>query len=66
MLFRLASIAAVDEACTDVNEKGSAGESAKDIGQETVNYVSNIYKYYVAYKLAEADAEREKAAAAKN
>jgi len=39
---------------------------AKDIGQETVNYVSNIYKYYVAYKLAEADAEREKAAAAKN
>jgi membrane-bound lytic murein transglycosylase MltF len=27
-------------------------EVAKDIGQETVNYVSNIYKYYVAYKLA--------------
>ncbi len=25
---------------------------AKDIGQETVQYVSNIYKYYVAYKLA--------------
>jgi membrane-bound lytic murein transglycosylase MltF len=25
---------------------------AKDIGQETVTYVSNIYKYYVAYKLA--------------
>ena len=25
---------------------------AKDVGQETVNYVSNIYKYYVAYKLA--------------
>ncbi len=24
---------------------------AKDIGQETVQYVSNIYKYYVAYKL---------------
>jgi len=24
---------------------------AKDIGQETVRYVSNIYKYYVAYKL---------------
>jgi len=24
---------------------------AKDIGQETVTYVSNIYKYYVAYKL---------------
>ncbi len=26
--------------------------AAKDIGQETVTYVANIYKYYVAYKLA--------------
>ena len=26
--------------------------ASKDIGQETVLYVSNIYKYYVAYKLA--------------
>jgi membrane-bound lytic murein transglycosylase MltF len=26
-------------------------EVAKDIGQETVTYVDNIYKYYVAYKL---------------
>jgi membrane-bound lytic murein transglycosylase MltF len=26
-------------------------EVAQDVGQETVNYVSNIYKYYVAYKL---------------
>jgi membrane-bound lytic murein transglycosylase MltF len=25
---------------------------AKDVGQETVTYVGNIYKYYVAYKLA--------------
>jgi membrane-bound lytic murein transglycosylase MltF len=25
---------------------------AKDIGQETVQYVSNIFKYYVAYKMA--------------
>jgi hypothetical protein len=25
---------------------------AKEIGQETVIYVGNIYKYYVAYKLA--------------
>lgn len=24
---------------------------AKDVGQETVQYVSNIFKYYVAYKL---------------
>ena len=26
--------------------------AAKDIGQETVQYVGNIYKYYVAYKMA--------------
>jgi len=26
--------------------------ASKDIGQETVTYVANIYKYYVAYKLA--------------
>jgi membrane-bound lytic murein transglycosylase MltF len=25
--------------------------AAKDIGQETIQYVANIYKYYVAYKL---------------
>jgi membrane-bound lytic murein transglycosylase MltF len=25
---------------------------AKDVGQETVTYVGNVYKYYVAYKLA--------------
>jgi membrane-bound lytic murein transglycosylase MltF len=25
---------------------------AREVGQETVQYVSNIYKYYVAYKLA--------------
>jgi len=25
---------------------------AKNVGQETVTYVSNVYKYYVAYKLA--------------
>lgn len=31
---------------------GNVGlEAAKDIGQETVRYVSNIYKYYVAYEL---------------
>jgi membrane-bound lytic murein transglycosylase MltF len=36
--------------------------AAKDIGQETVTYVSNIYKYYVAYKLAvEQKALRQKA-----
>lgn len=31
--------------------------AAQDIGQETVTYVANIYKYYVAYKLALAEAQ---------
>jgi membrane-bound lytic murein transglycosylase MltF len=36
-------------------------EVAKDIGQQTVRYVSNIYKYYVSYKLISEQAEeREK------
>ena len=36
--------------------------AARKVGRETVNYVANIYKYYVAYKLiAERDAERAKA-----
>lgn len=34
---------------------------AKDVGQETVTYVGNVYKYYIAYKLALAD-EKTKAA----
>jgi membrane-bound lytic murein transglycosylase MltF len=33
---------------------------AKDIGQETVQYVSNIYKYYVAYKLTLAQSQIQK------
>jgi membrane-bound lytic murein transglycosylase MltF len=38
--------------------------AARRVGRETVDYVSNIYKYYVAYKLvAERDAERAKAKA---
>jgi len=37
--------------------------AAEKIGAETVTYVGNIYKYYIAYKLMmEARAEREKAA----
>jgi membrane-bound lytic murein transglycosylase MltF len=37
--------------------------AAEKIGAETVTYVSNIYKYYIAYRLImEARAEREKAA----
>jgi membrane-bound lytic murein transglycosylase MltF len=35
---------------------------AKDIGQETVTYVSNIYKYYVAYKLAVGRKEEQRKA----
>jgi membrane-bound lytic murein transglycosylase MltF len=36
--------------------------AAKVIGRETVQYVSNIYKYYVAYRIAqERAAEQEKA-----
>ena len=37
--------------------------AAQDIGQETVTYVRNVYKYYVAYRLAaEETALRQKAA----
>lgn len=36
--------------------------AAKDIGQETVTYVANIYKYYVAYKLAVEEARIRTAA----
>ena len=36
--------------------------AAKDIGQETVTYVGNIYKYYVAYKLALEQAQIRKKA----
>jgi membrane-bound lytic murein transglycosylase MltF len=36
--------------------------AAEKIGQETVRYVANIYKYYVAYRLVvDAQAERERA-----
>ncbi len=35
---------------------------AKDVGQETVTYVGNVYKYYLAYKLALEQAQvRQKA-----
>lgn len=41
--------------------------AAQDIGQETVTYVGNIYKYYVAYKLALEQHEiRQKATATAN
>ena len=37
---------------------------AKDVGEETVNYVSNIYKYYIAYKLALSDKQAQPKAVA--
>lgn len=37
--------------------------AAKEIGPETVNYVSNIYKYYIAYKLVAEEAAKKKQAA---
>ena len=39
--------------------------AAEQIGRETVQYVSNIYKYYVAYKLVLERAEQRDAARAK-
>jgi membrane-bound lytic murein transglycosylase MltF len=36
--------------------------ASERIGRETVTYVSNIYKYYVAYRLVVAEQERKKAA----
>ena len=39
--------------------------AAERIGRETVQYVSNIYKYYVAYRLAlEEQEEKARARAA--
>jgi membrane-bound lytic murein transglycosylase MltF len=38
--------------------------AAKRIGRETVTYVSNIYKYYVAYKLITEETARRQAAKA--
>jgi membrane-bound lytic murein transglycosylase MltF len=32
--------------------------AAQRIGRETVQYVSNIYKYYIAYSLVQDDVER--------
>ena len=38
--------------------------ASERIGRETVTYVSNIYKYYVAYKLLAAERDRKKKAVA--
>ena len=34
--------------------------AAHEIGAETVTYVSNIYKYYVAYKMAAEENQQKK------
>ena len=36
--------------------------ASERIGRETVTYVSNIYKYYVAYRLLSEESARRKAA----
>lgn len=36
--------------------------AARDIGRETVQYVANIYKYYISYRLAAAQQTRRQAA----
>ena len=33
--------------------------AAKRIGRETVQYVSNIYKYYIAYRMVTEQEERK-------
>jgi membrane-bound lytic murein transglycosylase MltF len=38
--------------------------ASERIGRETVTYVSNIYKYYVAYRLLSAQMDRRNAAKA--
>jgi len=38
--------------------------ASERIGRETVTYVSNIYKYYLAYRLLNEQQERRKAAGA--
>ena len=39
--------------------------AAKEIGAETVTYVSNIYKYYVAYQMASENAAKTRTKNAK-
>ena len=44
--------------------KSLSGPSAERIGHETVTYVSNIFKYYVTYRLLTEQKERRGAAKA--
>jgi membrane-bound lytic murein transglycosylase MltF len=39
--------------------------AAKSIGRETVQYVSNIYKYFISYQMVLMQAEKKQASQAK-
>jgi membrane-bound lytic murein transglycosylase MltF len=72
MLFAFASYNAGPERIRSLRKEAAAEKldpnvwfdnvervAAEHIGRETVQYVSNIYKYYIAYSLVEDDVERE-------
>ena len=42
--------------------EGHAARAARIVGRETVDYVGNIHKYYVAYKLAKERHEQRRQA----
>jgi membrane-bound lytic murein transglycosylase MltF len=80
LLFSFASYNAGPQRIRDLRKEASARKldpnvwfdnvervAAARIGRETVQYVSNIYKYYIAYSLVQDDLERtlEKVAAPK-
>jgi membrane-bound lytic murein transglycosylase MltF len=71
MLFAFASYNAGPERVRSLRKEASAQNldpnvwfdnvervAAERIGRETVQYVSNIYKYYIAYSLVEEDVEK--------
>jgi hypothetical protein len=48
-------------ALVGLEEVEVADIAAREIGSETVTYVSNIYKYYIGYKMVEQiNAEKKK------
>jgi hypothetical protein len=47
--------------CNSFGDFRCRKETAKEIGREPVQYVSNIYKYYVSYRLAVEQEERKRA-----
>ena len=60
-IVRLREEAARDRRNPDTSFRNAELEVAKDIGQETVCYVTNSYEYYVAYKFVlEQSEQRQK------